>query len=75
MSGKLKPCPFCGEPPKGPHKDGGSDERIGYNFFMRVACQCGATISKPSRHDKQGWCDDSGQAERDVIAAWNARTT
>ena len=73
MTEQLKSCPFCGAQPKGPQREGGGDERNGYNFSMRVSCQCGATISKPSREGPGGWCDDNGQAKLAVIAAWNAR--
>ena len=69
----VMPCPFCGETPIGPSKSSSSDERCGYNFTATISCVCGATISKPSRHDKGGWCNDTGQAVADVVVAWNAR--
>lgn len=69
----LKPCPFCGGAPSDPRKEGGGDERWGYNFIARIVCDCGATISKQSRCDRMGWCDDIGQAEASVVDAWNSR--
>ena len=70
---KLKHCPLCGRTPFGPKKAGVSDERTGYNFLMIISCECGLNISRESRHDNSGWCNDTGQAEADVIAAWNRR--
>lgn len=70
---ELLPCPFCGSNPTGPRKWGDGDERSGYNFYMRVSCQCGVCIEKHSHRNKQGWCDDSGQAASEVVAAWNTR--
>jgi hypothetical protein len=69
----LLTCPFCGAQPKGPDKHGGSDERCGYNFTMRVTCECGVTIGRRSHEGRGGWCDDTGQAMADVVAAWNRR--
>ena len=70
----LKPCPFCGGTAKNPEKSGGDDERNGYNFTMAIKCQdCGAFMSRKSREDKGGWCNDTGQAKCEVIAAWNRR--
>jgi hypothetical protein len=75
MSDKLLPCPFCNGDPIGPTKKGGSDERIGYNFTVSIACgNCGATLCTFSHKDRAGWCDDKGQAEASVRAAWNRRT-
>jgi hypothetical protein len=70
---ELKPCPMCGGSPNKPAKNGGSDERSGYNFTVTVACKCGLRIDRASHQGKQGWCDDSGQAEAEAIAAWNSR--
>jgi hypothetical protein len=70
---ELKPCPMCGGAPNKPAKNGGSDERSGYNFTITVACKCGLRIDRASHQGKQGWCDDSGQAEAEAIAAWNRR--
>jgi len=71
----LKDCPFCGATPKGPPiVCGGSDERSGYNFNVKITCHCcGVEMDRPSHQNKGGWCDDSGQAEAAVIAAWNRR--
>jgi Lar family restriction alleviation protein len=74
MNTPLKPCPFCGAAPKQPRKTGGGDERNGYNFRVHIACSgCGAEIIRDSHQDKQGWCDDKGQAQAAAIAAWNRR--
>ena len=74
MDTKLMPCPFCGSTPNEPNKTGGGDERNGYNFRVHIACrECGAEISRASHRDKQGWCDDNGQAKAAAIAAWNRR--
>ena len=73
MTEQLKPCPFCGRKPTDPVKSSDSDERCGYNFKVSISCKCGATISAGSKHDKQGWCDDKGEAMEAVIKAWNAR--
>jgi len=73
MSETLKPCPFCGSPPHEPYRSSGSDERMGYNFSVSISCKCGVSISKGSHHNKQGWCDDTGQAEAEVVEAWNRR--
>lgn len=72
---ELKPCPFCGAFPNAPFKHGDSDERNGYNFYMVIACRCGIAIKRPSHEDKNGWCDDTGQALAAVVAAWNHRTS
>ena len=72
-SPELLPCPFCGSKPNPISRDGGSDERNGYNFTVRISCQCGASIRTESHRGPQGWCDDKGQAEREAIAAWNRR--
>jgi hypothetical protein len=71
---RLEPCPFCGDEPHGPEKSGGSDERCGYNFTVSIRCKsCGVTISKRSHEGNGGWCDDTGQAMTEAIAAWNRR--
>ena len=72
-TGGLLPCPFCGGVPNSPQQQGGGDERCGYNFSVAVRCQCGATIEIPSARDAGGWCNDTGQAKRNVIKAWNRR--
>lgn len=69
----ILPCPFCGEQPIGPTQSDGSDERNGYNFAMSIVCKCGASISRSSSSDKNGWCNDEGEAEAAVIKAWNSR--
>lgn len=69
----LNPCPFCGAQPKNPEREGGGDERNGYNFVVVIRCQCGVSMQRHSHRNKQGWCDDSGQAESEVIKAWNRR--
>jgi hypothetical protein len=70
----LKHCPACGADAQGPTREGGSDERMGYNFTVRVTCSgCGLTISRGSHQGKAGWCDDTGQAESEVVKAWNTR--
>jgi hypothetical protein len=67
-------CPFCGKPPTGPVKSGGGDERCGYNFSVFIQCTpCGVSMSRPSHQGPAGWCDDKGEAEQAVIAAWNTR--
>ncbi len=73
----LKPCPLCASPEiQGPTKTGGSDERCGYNFVVSVSCpKCGVRISRESHQGEAGWCDDTGQAERAVVEAWNRRPT
>ena len=74
MDAQLKTCPFCGAAPNGPRKSSGGDERNGYNFRVHIACSgCGAELTRYSHQNKQGWCDDSGQAEAAVIEAWNRR--
>lgn len=71
---ELLPCPFCGGSANGPEQSGGSDERSGYNFRMHIGCRnCGVVIVAESHKDKQGWCDDAGQAESEAIANWNRR--
>ena len=70
----LKPCPFCGQTPPLPEKVGGSNERNGYNFKMVITCKCGITLVKDSSTDKQGWCNDTGQALKTLINTWNSRT-
>lgn len=70
---KLLPCPNCGKTPHGPLKEGGHDERTGYNFTMRIQCNCGLNISRPSYEGRGGWCSDTGEAEKAVIKAWNTR--
>ena len=69
----LMKCPFCGAIPDSPQREGGRDERDGYNFKMTIRCRCGATLSRSSSEDKQGWCNDTGQAEKAVVDAWNKR--
>lgn len=69
----LKSCPFCGSEPSGPRSSGGSDERCGYNFVVSIGCACGVSISRPSNKDKNGWCNDKGEAKQKVINAWNQR--
>lgn len=74
MDAQLKPCPFCGTAPSPPKTTGGSDERNGYNFRVHIACSgCGAEITRESHKNKQGWCDDNGQARAAAVAAWNRR--
>ena len=73
MNVTLKPCPFCGETPNEPYKDGGGDERIGYNFSVTIACKCGVSVSADSHQGNGGWCDDSGQALENAVKAWNKR--
>lgn len=73
MDAQLKSCPFCGAIPNRPQKDGYSDERNGYNFCVQIACGCGARIGRNSHSGSGGWCDDSGQAEREAVEAWNRR--
>lgn len=73
MREELRPCPFCGEVPKGLTKQGGSDERYGYNFSMIIECSCGVRLSRPSKQGVNGWCCDQGEAENAVIEAWNRR--
>ena len=70
----LLPCPFCGGAPSEPKEEGGSNEQSGYNFTIRIACTgCAASIQRGSVHDKNGWCNDTGQALASAIAAWNLR--
>ena len=71
---KLKSCPFCGGSPA-TSKTNSSDERNGYNFYAVVSCVCGISLRKPSRQDKNGWCNDTGQAVEDATEAWNRRAT
>jgi len=70
---ELKPCPFCGNKKLKTTKSPVRDERYGYNFDVYIRCNCGVRISKPSHRVKTGWCDDVGEAEKDVIEAWNTR--
>lgn len=72
---KLKPCPLCGLAPRGPSKSTDSSERNGYNFRMTIKCICGLEIARYSVHDKNGWCNDKGEAEAAVTKAWNQRVT
>ena len=69
---KLKPCPFCGGEVN-IKKTLGSDERNGYNFKVIVFCQCGVTLAKPSKEDKNGWCCDNGESRTELIEQWNTR--
>lgn len=73
MTKKIKPCPFCGRQPSGPKNTGGDDERCGYNLTVSIVCKCGASIRRPSNKDKNGWCNDKGEAKAAVIEAWNTR--
>lgn len=74
MAEELKLCPCCDKPPGQPKKEGGSDERSGYNFTMKISCcTCGLSISRQSSADKNGWCNDKGEALASVVAAWNTR--
>ena len=72
---KLLPeaCPFCGSAPSGPTQYGGSDERSGYNFKVTIACKCGASMVADSHQGAGGWCNDTGQAMKAVVDAWNRR--
>lgn len=69
----LLPCPFCGGRVAPPLREGGSDERSGYNFVVSIVCKCGACIARASHRDFLGWCDDTGQAMAAVCDAWNTR--
>ena len=69
----LLPCPFCGAQPNEPVTSGGSDERCGYNFTVSIECKCGVVMLQNSRSDKNGWCNDKGEAKAAVIKAWNNR--
>lgn len=47
---------------------------MGYNFIMRINCpRCGLELSKLSHRDKNGWCDDTGQANSEVLSSWGRR--
>lgn len=71
---QLKPCPFCGATPEAPKTTGGGDERNGYNFRVHIACgDCGTEVIRDSNKDKQGWCNDKGEAKAAAVAAWNRR--
>lgn len=70
---ELKPCPFCGDEPYQPKKNGGSDERSGYNFKVSISCKCGVILTKDSHENGGGWCVDKGEAEKEVVEAWNKR--
>ena len=71
---ELKACP-CGASVNEPRKEGGSDERCGYNFKMVISCECGITLSAASHHNDLGWVDDTGQALAEVVEKWNHRPT
>lgn len=75
MSGKLKPCPFCGNDDVHTSTTGGSDERCGYNFAAVIRCKkCGCEKSVGSNHDKNGWCTDSiEKVTARAITGWNTR--
>jgi hypothetical protein len=72
----FKPCPLCGSGNVSGSTTNGGDERIGYNFTHTIRCQqCGCQQSTVSKHDKNGWCNESPEK---VIAratvTWNTRT-
>ena len=71
----LLPCPFCGACPSPPRKDGGSDERNGYNFQIIIRCRCSAEVRAHSHENSGGWCDDTGQALALATSVWNKRAT
>lgn len=70
------PCPFCGSRPE-LQKDGGHDERSGYNFRVIVRCKgCSASISVGSGYDKNHWCNENVESVTDrAVEAWNRRPT
>lgn len=76
MTNKLKPCPFCGSDKLENRAEGGSDERVGYNFTHTIRCQdCGCRKSAGSKRDGNGWCIEDHEAVSDrAEAAWNQRT-
>ena len=65
----LKPCPFCGEPPKVTERPDNID---GTRFFACVVCYCGGYSS--TAH-KMAIRNTPKQAKADATAAWNTRAT
>lgn len=69
----LADCPFCGGTPH-VRKDGGSEERYGYNFTVEVWCKCGGKIEIDSNKGSGGWCNEApADAKKRAITAWNRR--
>lgn len=70
---ELKPCPFCGKQPYRIWKDGGSDERCGYNYSVKIACNCGITLEVHSKKDESGWVLGNQDVNADAVKKWNKR--
>jgi hypothetical protein len=71
----LLPCPFCGSVHQTITQEGECGERNGYNFMVVLRCKCGVWIGRASRRDANGWCNDNGEALKNVVEGWNARIT
>ncbi len=70
----MRPCPFCGGEAS-IHLTNRSDERSGYNSTYGASCgRCGATVSRTSRSDDNGWCNEEDvSVKARVQIAWDSR--